>query len=643
MSGTALTNTAPASLPYLSAGVASGVRADGASTTAFAGVAMLMLAAPFEAVAPLIRLPAQSVSNLEAALAAAFLGWLSALVWTRRAPVWRTPLTGPWMLLIAAMTVAALAAPIARLNALHMTGRVAAAFGVYLLAVNGVTTRARLLAAIALALVAGAAVSVLAVLEYFTVPAVLQWLKTFRPQVMTVGAVVRAGGSLQYPTIASMYLEVVFALGVGLMVASHDASRRARVALLFATLLFVAYAITLTFTRSGLILMAVTLVWCGAMRVRRACPERSRRAGFESGARLVALLGGAIAVMFFGSRSLDSIWLRFTTEAQETWYRAGIEAPAEVTLVTGSSTSIPVTLTNHGRLEWSSQADSPFFLSYHWMLADEEQYVVFDGVRTPFDSLVPPGGVVSMSAVVRAPRRPGRYRLVWDLVQERRTWFSDEPGATVVMSRATVEGAALAGAPQPFPRPRPGLRPRRLVLWRAAGRMFAAHPLLGTGPDNFRLTYGSYAEMGTEVGGTRFTGTEVGGTKSTSPTSVPVPPALSADTRTHSNNMYLEMLAGGGLVTAAAFAWWLWAAARTCAAGIARSAASAASRLRRARAGDGGAIAVGIAAAGIAMALHGLVDSFLAFAPIYVIFSLTLGLAAACARGVETCADAHRI
>ena len=45
----------------------------------------------------------------------------------------------------------------------------------------------------------------------------------------------------------------------------------------------------------------------------------------------------------------------------------------------------------------------------------------------------------------------------------------------------------------------------------------------------------------------------------------------------------------------------------------------------------------------VSEALHGLVDSFLAFAPIYVIFSLTLGLAAACARGVETCADANRI
>ena len=595
MSGT-LTNTAPAGLPFLSSGAAmAGARArsDGASTTAFAGVALLMLVAPFERIAPLVRLPAQSVSNLEAVLAAAFVAWGCALCWARRMPVWRTPLTIPWLVLVAAMACAALAAPVAPLNALHMTGRLAAAFGVYLLAVNGVTTRARLTATVSLALAAGALVSVLAVLEYFTVPVVLQWLKTFRPQVMTVGAVVRAGGSLQYPTIASMYLEVVFALGVGLMVASNDDSHRGRTALVFATLVLIAYAITLTFTRSGLILMAVVLVWIGAMRVRTA--------GVESGGRLVALLGLSVAAMFFASRSLDAIWLRFTTEAQESWYRARIEAPAELTFRTGASAPVPVTVTNLGRLDWSSHGDSPFFLSYHWMVVGDERYVVFDGVRTPFDSTVSSGGTVTMQATVRAPRQPGRYRLVWDVVQERRTWFSDEPGATPAISLATVEGSPLAGTIQPFPRPRPGWRPGRFVLWAAASRMFAERPLLGVGPDNFRLTYASYAGLST------------------------------ADSRTHSNNMYLEMLVGGGLLTALAFAWWLWRAARLCAAAIARAA------------GGPTAIAVGIAGAGIAMALHGLVDSFLAFAPLYVLFSLTLGLAAACARGVETCADAHRI
>ena len=49
-----------------------------------------------------------------------------------------------------------------------------------------------------------------------------------------------------------------------------------------------------------------------------------------------------------------------------------------------------------------------------------------------------------------------------------------------------------------------------------------------------------------------------------------------------------------------------------------------------------GAAAAGIVAAALAIAVHATVDSFLSFAPTYVLFSLTLGCASACARGVET-------
>ena len=131
--------------------------------------------------------------------------------------------------------------------------------------------------------------------------------------------------------------------------------------------------------------------------------------------------------------------------------------------------------------------------------------------------------------------------------------------------------------------------------------MFAAHPLAGVGPDNFRLVYGKYAGL---------TGT---------------------DERTHSNNMYLEMLAGGGLLVAAPFAWRLWRSA-ACAIGIARRAGRTC-----------GAVALGLAAAVLAIAVHASVDSFLSFAPTYVLFSLTLGCAVACARGMETWPDAHRV
>jgi len=123
--------------------------------------------------------------------------------------------------------------------------------------------------------------------------------------------------------------------------------------------------------------------------------------------------------------------------------------------------------------------------------------------------------------------------------------------------------------------------------------MVAAHPLLGVGPDNFRLAYGAYAGL------------------------------PGADERTHSNNMYLEMFAGGGVVVGAAFLWLVWRAAVSFA------------RLVREAAPRDQAVALGIAAAGLAIALHAAVDSFLSFAPIYVLFSLTLGYAVASGPGME--------
>jgi hypothetical protein len=90
--------------------------------------------------------------------------------------------------------------------------------------------------------------------------------------------------------------------------------------------------------------------------------------------------------------------------------------------------------------------------------------------------------------------------------------------------------------------------------------------------------------------------------------------------------MYLEILAGGGLLTAVAFAWLVWTSA-----GIFT------------RIGGAGPIPSAIAAAGAAIGIHGLVDSFLSFAPTYILFAMTLGYAAVFARGMERSADAHRV
>ena len=120
--------------------------------------------------------------------------------------------------------------------------------------------------------------------------------------------------------------------------------------------------------------------------------------------------------------------------------------------------------------------------------------------------------------------------------------------------------------------------------------MVWAHPLLGVGPDNFRLVYGEYAGLSR------------------------------LDTRLNSHNMYLEMLVGGGVVGGVAFAWLCVRAAVACV----RAVRGAGRRMA--------APVAGVAAGVAAIALHGIVDTFLSFTATYVLFAITLGLAAASAE-----------
>jgi O-Antigen ligase len=262
---------------------------------------------------------------------------------------------------------------------------------------------------------------------------------------------------------------------------------------------------------------------------------------------------------------------------------------------------VRISITNTGRLMWDSADNPPVYVSYHWLEPTADRVVVFEGLRTPFPAAVSPDDTVTLLARVRAPRQPGTYRLAWDVVQEGRLWFSTEPGGTLTFSRATVTGAFAGGPLTTYPLPRRAVRPGRLTLWRAAGRMLVAHPLLGVGPDGFRLLYGEYAGI------------------------------PNADVRIHSNNMYFEVIVGAGIAGAVAFAWLLWRVVRNVAADL------------RAAWLPGLAAATGVAAALIAVGVHGLVDSFFGFTPTYVLIALTLGLAEASANAASKETHADRI
>jgi hypothetical protein len=559
-----------------------------AETVAFLGVLLVTLATPFEATAPLVRLPSQSISDLEAALLVGFGGWVLAVIVTRRFPQWRSPVTAPWTVLIIIMAASAVLSPVSRTNALHMCGRAIAAFCVFLLTLNGVTSRDRMQKTLAVALATAVVVSVLVVLEHMRVRPVLELLQAFRPDVSLVGPAVRAGGSLQYPTITSMYLEVIFASGLGLLLVATDSSSWLKVAAVSAALVLVAEAISLTYTRAGLLTMAASLAVVIVIRLET-------RGG---GVLLLVGLAAVIAGLELASWSSESLWLRLTTEAQESWYRASIEAPAELTLRTGSAESVPVVVTNTGRLVWDSAGNPPFYLSYHWLTAEGDGVVTFNGVRTAFPHPIEPGKTLTINAEVRAPQQPGAYRLMWDVTQEGRLWFSTEPDGIRTLSRARISGPPTGALLQTTSLPRPTVRPGRLVLWRAAARMFLSHPWLGVGPDNFRLDYGRYADLAV------------------------------SDPRIHSNNMYIEALVGGGVVGAALFAWLLWSIGGCAIAGVRERKSFMPAQL-------------GILAAVVAIALHGFVDSFLSFTPTYVLFATTIGLACSGAAAEESPLHAH--
>jgi hypothetical protein len=566
------------------AGAERGVDASLLARTACAGVCVLIPLAPFEALRPLLRVPGQSFSTVETVLLLVIGAVAVASISARTVPGIRSALTAPWLAWIAASAVAALAAAEYRANAVHMVGRLGLAFAVFVITVNAATSTVRIRAMLVAAAIAAALVGVLVLLEYVSFTPIFGLLRFFRVDTAFVGSQVRASGPFQYPTIASMYLEILFALTLGLLPVAAAAGPRGPLIALVAAVAIVAEAITLTFTRAGLITMATSVAIVLASRIRRD--------GFDPGAKALAGIAVMVAVQFLASRPVEALRLRLTSEGQDAWYSARFSGPADVHLPTGGRAAVPITVTNTGRVAWSSDAARPFYLSYHWLLPDADTVVSWEGLRTPLPDTIPPRGSETIQMLVEAPRQPGSYRLLWDIELVDQLWFSTEPDAVPQFTRAAVSGAVLPGKlPELRPMPRRAVRPGRLVLWGAALRIAAAHPFVGAGPDNFRLLYGRYS-------------------------TVP-----RADPRVHSNDMYIEVLAGSGALGLALFGWLCWRAG-----GVARRLAL--QPARGALAAYGPAAAAAIAA----IALHGLVDSFLSFTSTYILMAVALGLASGCAR-----------
>ena len=554
------------------------------STLAFAAICVLVIATPFETRHAVIALPYQQLTLSELVWLVAAAAWVASQLARRKMPAWRTPVTTSWLGWMAVMTVAALAADAERANAIKTSGRLLVLGLTGLMVATSVTTVRRMALVLVAAALAGFVVACFAILEAWGVPAVVAGLGAFRDGVRVVGGQVRASSTLQYPTITAMYLELVFcgALGVLLWLCERRQWRSATA--VFAGLLVLIAGLSLTLTRAAMLAAMSGVLLAGWLRYRQR--------GLDRGFALVAACaaGLAIAPVMLGSSELARA--RWTTDNRQGWYRASFEAPSEVTGHPGELMTVPVAVVNQGKVTWSPNADPPFHISYHWVDATTTRVVAFDGARTPLPTAVAPGARLLLPANVRFPQTPGSYRIAWDVVQEGRLWFIAEPGTATTFTGASVIGIQSHSPPSertpprrwPEVLPAAAIIPGRLALWHVALQMAADHPWLGVGPDNFRLRYGSYL------------------------------PEADADTKVHSNNVYLEVLTGGGVFAATAFLWFLWRVIEMVRA------------QRRRLLGPALAVYTGVAAAGLAYLAHGLLDSFLTFTPTAFASAVILGL-----------------
>lgn len=537
------------------------------SWTVPASLLLVSAVSPFERPLP-GSLLGFTFTTLELSIAVALVAAGIAVMREPSAWQWRTPITIPVVVLFACALASSVAAPEFRGNALRFVGRFAAAILLFTVVANAAASHRLARQVVAVLLGAAAVVGAIAVLELAQVPFVLDALKLFRPGFHVVGGQLRATSTLFYPTITSMYLEVVFALGLIWMASSR---------LAFAALVLAGAGIIATFTRAGLITMTISLLTYGCIAYFK------RRQWSHEHTKLAALAAILIALVML-SRSPQMLVSRMSNELSQDWYGATYDVPGTVTLRPDSFNDIPVTLSNRGWLTWQSDRVPPFALSYHWLSIDTEEVLLYDGLRTPFPQPVAPGGEIQVAARVRAPGYPGTYLLIWDVVHEHRTWLSLEgvfPGRTI----AKVEGDAV-GAPLPTRgrMPTGNMRMPRAVLWSTAIDIARDHPLLGIGPDNFRLLYGSRLGLG------------------------------AWDTRVHTNNTYLEVLVGLGVVGLVPLLWLLFAGVRSTLAVVSRST------------GDTVPLIGATTAACLAIAAHGVVDSFLTFTSTYVVFAIAAGL-----------------
>ena len=534
---------------------------------------LLGLTLPFAAIPPIVATPWLSLSDDKLIFLLLVAAWLTQ--GRRLLPglgEWRMVLPSLVFVLVVLLS-ARFAAPDYAMEGLHYASRLLAAGFVMLVAMR-LRSDARQMRGVLWAVVVGGGLSaVLGMGEALRWPQFTPVLSLFKIAPTRVADDLRVGASFQYATIASMYFEMVAPLAI--VLAATARARRTQLLASGVAILCTA-DVVLSLTRAGILTLGVMFV---ALLIVGIVNTRQRSLLIPTVLTTGALLGG-VGLLLARDPVFD---LRLATESDADWYGAVYSAPRTLTLPAGGTAIVDLDVQNEGRITWTAVSTHPFALGYRWLSQDGTGVLDIPPAEVPLTHDVQPGETIHLQALLNVPDLPaGAYRLDWGMLQRDVLQFY-ERGWSDAETVVQVEGSPGTVAPPPVSARDDGQAPwvvGRLELWKVAVRLFASHPLLGVGPDNFRHYYG--AELGLE----------------------------GWDERIQANDLYLEILADLGIIGLVAFIWMLVGPLRAVL-----------------RAPMGIPLGVGLAIG--AFLAHGLLDSFLAFTPTAFLFWLLLGFAQA--------------
>ena len=141
----------------------------------------------------------------------------------------------------------------------------------------------------------------------------------------------------------------------------------------------------------------------------------------------------------------------------------------------GQEITLPMTVRNQGSDTWAHTGAGSVSMGYHWLDASGNQVPGIPDHRTALPKSVRTNEEVRITATIAAPRTPGAFNLVLDMVNEPNKWFAE--AGNKVATVAVKVAAAPVVEEQWFPETKIWVRGAFLEFYRRYGLEICGYPI----------------------------------------------------------------------------------------------------------------------------------------------------------------------